>query len=116
MNKIININLKTLGAEFKGFILKKIFNTRDIKKKINKKKILSLKNFLFSSRFIKKLIEIKKINEFMIKFPKIILTGNKDKRTNIPLSLISKLKNMFLRLFTINLVAGDGFEPPTFRL
>ena len=56
------------------------------------------------------------MNILIIKLPKIRLNGNKLISIRDDLSLFSILEKIFFKSSIINLVAGDGFEPPTFRL
>ena len=66
--------------------------------------------------FIKKLIIPEKKIRLITELP---MTGLKGKNANIikkNLSLLSINLKFLLRNLIIYLVAGDGFEPPTFRL
>ena len=89
---------------------------REIKKNDKRNIILFLTKYLFSLRFKKKLIENKMKNKFIIKLPKIKLNGKSVKINIKSLSLFLIFNFFFLILSIIKLVAGDGFEPPTFRL
>ena len=73
--------------------------------------LLSIKN-LFLLKFKKKLQANIKKYKLIKKFPNIIEIGNELRRKNINLSFLESFK----KLIFIFLVAGDGFEPPTFRL
>ena len=117
MTKRITTNtFKARGSELSGFILKNTFTIK-VKKK-NKKTImiLSLKYFDASLKFIKKLIIAEKKIKFIIVLPTTRLKGKIVNIIKKNLSLLSINLKFLLRNLVIYLVAGDGFEPPTFRL
>ena len=117
MIKISTTNIfNTRGSELIGSMLKKTFIIK-VKKKKKKIIIISFLKYLEASlKFIKKLIIAEKKIRLIIVLPITKLKGKIVNITKKNLSLLSIDLKFLLRNSIIYLVAGDGFEPPTFRL